>query len=115
MKSKGSVAALAKRLQEQGYLESGPSGRLAPGKRFFEREVVDSVRAGAPHPLAEVALGHISIDEHLIRNPSKSLLLKVKGDSMVDAGLMEGDVVVVQRGSPQLNRQWKACLACSRG
>jgi SOS regulatory protein LexA len=100
LKSKGSVAAMAKRLQERGYIESGPSGRLAPGKRFFEREIVDSVRAGLPHAATDVALGKLSIDEHLIRNPSKSLLLKVKGDSMVDAGLMEGDVVVVQRGSP---------------
>jgi len=100
LKSKGSVAAMAKRLKEQGYIESGPSGRLAPGKRFFEREVVDSVRAGLPQPAFETPLTSLSIDEHLIRNPSKSLLLKVKGDSMEDAGLMEGDVVVVQRGSP---------------
>ena len=100
LKSKGSVAALARRLKDEGYLEAGPSGRLASGKRFFEREVLDSVRAGLPHPASEAPLATLSIDEHLIRNPSKTTLLQVKGDSMQDAGLMEGDVVIVQKGAP---------------
>lgn len=40
LKSSSFVAALAKRFKERGYLESGPTGCLAPAKRFFEREVV---------------------------------------------------------------------------
>lgn len=100
LKSSSSVAALAKRFKERGYLESGPTGRLAPAKRFFEREVVDTVRAGTPHPAFGNPLRTLSIDEHLVAIPSKSVLLEVRGDSMEDAGLFEGDIVVVQKGAP---------------
>ena len=42
----------------------------------------------------------ITIDEHLISHPSKTVLIKVKGDSMIDAGIHPGDTVVVEkRGS----------------
>lgn len=100
LKSSSSVAALAKRLKERGYLDSGPTGRLAPAKRFFEREVADTVRAGTPHPAFGNPLKTLSIDEHLVAIPSKSVLLEVRGDSMEDAGLFEGDIVVVQKGAP---------------
>lgn len=92
LRSTSSVSALAGRLKEQGYLEAGPSGRLAPGPRFFERALLDAVgsRAGAA----------LSVDDHLVPVPSKSVLLRLKDDSMKDAGLLEGDMVVVQKGAP---------------
>ena len=39
-----------------------------------------------------------SIDEMLVRVPSKTMLIKVKGDSMIDAGIHEGDMLVVEKG-----------------
>ena len=41
----------------------------------------------------------MSIDNYLVRNPSKTVLITVKGDSMIDAGLRDGDVVVVEKSA----------------
>jgi SOS regulatory protein LexA len=96
--SKASVASLVLRLKAEGFVESTPDRRLKPGRRFFERPVAESVQAGLPRPVPDViAPDTITIDERLIPNPSKTVLIKVKGDSMIDAGIHEGDLVVVEK------------------
>jgi len=97
LKSKSSVAALVARLKLAGFLEATPDKRLKPGPRFFERTLADSaVRAGLPHP-ADSGSATLTIDEYLIERPSSTVLVRVKGDSMIDAGIHEGDIVVVER------------------
>jgi repressor LexA len=45
----------------------------------------------------------ISLDNYLIRDKNTSYLLEVKGDSMIDAGIQEGDLVIVERkGEPKI-------------
>ena len=61
LSSKASVAEMAKRLKAEGFLDSAPDRRLKPGKRFFEREVAESVRAGMPSPAADTRPDGISI------------------------------------------------------
>ncbi len=97
LNSKASVADLVLRLKAEGFVESTPDRRLKPGKRFFERAVTESVQAGLPTPVPDIAPDMITIDEHLISNPSKTVLIKVKGDSMIDAGIHPGDTVVVEK------------------
>lgn len=99
LSSTSSVAALVKRFKARGLLESGPTGRVMPGPKFFCREILGSVRAGAPHPEAETLLGSVDVGALLIPTPSRSVLLRIKGDSMQDAGLLEGDTVVVEKGA----------------
>jgi len=101
LNSKASVASLVQRLKAEGFVESTPDRRLKPGQRFFERPVAESVQAGLPTLAPDmIAPETITIDERLIPNPSKTVLIKVKGDSMIDAGIHEGDLVVVEkRGS----------------
>ncbi len=97
LKSKSPVAALIARLKLQGYLESTPEKRLKPGRRFFERPIFDSVQAGAPRQADESRYDTVSIDEYLVEQPSSTVLINVKGDSMIDAGIMPGDTVVVDK------------------
>ncbi len=97
LKSKSPVAALVARLKLQGFLESTPEKRLKPGRRFFERPIFDSVRAGLPSPAGDTRHDTLTIDEHLVSHPSKTVLLTVKGDSMIDAGILAGDTVVVEK------------------
>jgi SOS regulatory protein LexA len=99
-KSKSPVAALIARLKLQGFLEATPEKRLKPGKRFFERPIFDSVRAGSPHPAGDARYDTLTIDEFLVRHPSSTVLVTVKGDSMIDAGIMPGDTVIVERRGP---------------
>ncbi len=98
LKSKSSVAALVARLRLAGHLEATPDRRLKPGPRFFERVLADSVRAGFPHPADDSAKDTLALDAFLVENPSRTVLVRVKGDSMIDAGIHPGDIAVVERG-----------------
>jgi repressor LexA len=97
LKSTSSVSALLARLKESGYLEA-KDRRLRPGARFFERPLVQSrVAAGLPAMAFDAPAEGLAIDAHLVRRPSRTFLIAVKGDSMIDAGLMPGDTLVVER------------------
>lgn len=97
-KSKNAVTALVARFKLQGYLESTPDNRLKPGKRFFERVMAEStVQAGFPSPAIGDRQDSLSIDDYLIERPSQTVLITVKGDSMIDAGIVPGDVVIVEK------------------
>lgn len=98
LKSKSSVAALVARLKLAGFLESTPDRRLAPTRRFFARPVADSpVRAGLPERVDDAEGDALTIDDYLIEHPSQTVLVRVKGDSMIDAGILEGDLVVIEK------------------
>ena len=99
LRSKSSVHALVARLKLAGYLDTSPGNRLKPGKRFFERTIADSVRAGLPQPADDSSQEVLTLDEFLIERPSRTVLVRVKGDSMVDAGIHEGDIAVVEKGA----------------
>lgn len=102
LRSKSSAAALANRLKLAGLLTATPDRRLAPTEAFFARPVVDTVRAGLPQPANDPGQEQLAIDHYLVERPSRCVLLVVKGDSMQDAGLLEGDHIVVDRGRPAL-------------
>jgi len=98
LKSKSSVAALVARLKLAGFVESTPDRRLAPTSRFFARPLAASpVHAGMPDAIADGAAEALTIDDYLIERPSQTVLIRVKGDSMIDAGIFEGDLVVVEK------------------
>lgn len=99
LKSKSSVAALVARLKLQDFLEVTPDKRLKPGGRFFERPLADSVRAGFPSPANDARHDTLTIDEYLVERPSQTVLVTVKGDSMIDAGIHPGDIVAVEKKS----------------
>ncbi|MGC1818546.1 MAG: LexA family transcriptional regulator [Casimicrobiaceae bacterium] len=99
LRSKSSVAALVARMKLAGYLESTPDRRLAPTKRFFARPLATgTVRAGLPDPVDDDAQADtVTLDDYLIERPSQTVLVRVKGDSMIDAGIFDGDLVVVEK------------------
>ena len=98
LRSKSSVAALVARLKLAGFLEATPDRRLAPTRRFFARPLaVQPVRAGLPEASDDAVAEALTIDDYLIERPSETVLIRVKGDSMLDAGIFEGDLVVVEK------------------
>ena len=99
LSSTSSVFALVSRLSEAGYLER-KDGRVAPGKKFFARPVVGPIRAGLPQPMTQEEPELITLDEYLIEQPNRTTLHRVKGESMRDAGILDGDLVVVEHNSP---------------
>ncbi len=98
LRSKSSVAALVARLKLAGFLDATPDRRLAPTKRFFERPLAEApVQAGLPNTVDSQSVDALTIDDYLIPRPSQTVLVRVKGDSMSDAGILEGDLIVVEK------------------
>ncbi len=60
--------------------------------------ILGLVEAGWPSPAEEELRDTLSLDEFLVQNPDASFLLKVSGDSMTGAGILPGDMVIVNRG-----------------
>ena len=100
LKSKSSVAAMVARLRLAGFIDATPDKRLAPTKRFFDRPLaVAPVQAGLPNPIDDAQSDALTIDDYLIERPSQTVLVRVKGDSMTDAGILDGDLVVVEKAA----------------
>ena len=57
--------------------------------------IVGQVAAGSPVLAVESIEGSIAIDSSYLKRPESSFALKVKGDSMINAGVFEGDLVIV--------------------
>jgi SOS regulatory protein LexA len=97
-KAKNAAAMLVGRLEEAGYLQRTPDKRLTPTNRFFERpRSLAFVRAGMPEEAHDTSADMVSLDSMLVRTPSKTFFVPIKGDSMMDAGLLEGDTAICER------------------
>ena len=60
-------------------------------------KLLGRIQAGFASPAEEDAADIISIEEFLLRDKEASYLLRVQGDSMKDAGILDGDLVVFER------------------
>lgn len=54
--------------------------------------------AGFPTPAEEELQDMLSLDEYLIPRPKSSFMVRVSGDSMTEAGILPGDLVIVEKG-----------------
>lgn len=98
--SKSAVKKVLERLEGGGMLERTPDGDWAPSERFFDRAIATQpVPAGMPISADSDIHEQITIDRFLIQQPAKTVLIRVKGDSMVEAGIHDGDLAVVERKS----------------
>jgi repressor LexA len=62
--------------------------------------IIGRVAAGSPIMAEENVEGSIVIDPGFLKKDADSFALKVKGDSMIEAGIFEGDLVII---SPRAN------------
>jgi SOS-response transcriptional repressor LexA len=56
-----------------------------------------SSRGGFPSPAEEELADSMTLDEFLIPNHERTILLTMSGDSMIDAGIRDGDLLLVER------------------
>ena len=103
VRSKSVVHFWVNKLLAKGLLEKDSRGFLKPLRRSLALPVVGEVAAGFPSPAEEELRDIISFDEYLVTRPESSFLLKVSGDSMEGEGIMEGDLVIVERGREPRN------------
>lgn len=96
-KSKNAVAKLINKLIDEGVLAKDSTGHLIPNKLIGEVPLLGLVEAGFPTVAEEELLETLNIDEYLIRDKNSTYLLEVKGESMIEAGIHEGDLVVAEK------------------
>jgi repressor LexA len=101
LSSKGTTYKLVERLVALGLVERDDKGRLLPGPQFQAVQLLGTVEAGWPSPAEEELLDTMSLEEFLIERPDNTYMLRVQGDSMIEAGIMPGDMVLVERGVPE--------------
>ncbi|MFG6429786.1 LexA family protein [Roseateles sp. LYH14W] len=104
-RTKAAAFKLMDRLTASGHVNRVAGGRLAPGPNFFRFEFSDDeVRAGIDLDRAGSGLlQEQSLSELLGARPSRTILVRVRGESMVSAGILSGDVAVVETGAQAVN------------
>lgn len=55
------------------------------------------VQAGFPSPADDYIEDKIDLNKHLIKKPSATFLVRASGDSMINAGIRDGDLLIVDR------------------
>ena len=66
--------------------------------------LLSRISAGFPSPADDYIENNLSLSELLIRNHLSTFLMKTSGDSMMDAGINDGDILVVDRSIEPKNR-----------
>lgn len=104
--SDNSILKHLKALQEKGYLEkedtprgikllSSVKEKLSAANNMVSLPILGFIPAGGPIITEENVIGSMSVGEELAKNGKDYFLLTVKGESMIDAGIFENDLVVV--------------------
>lgn len=70
----------------------------APEEAMFAQGVLEAVPAGFPSPSQGYFTGPVDLNRHLMRDPTATFVLRVSGDSMIGAGIFDGDELIVDRG-----------------
>lgn len=92
-RSKNAVSKLVEKFVEAGVVTKDKMGKLIPSNLFDEVPLLGSVKAGFPSSVEEVR-ETMNIEEFLIDKDRESYLLEVDGESMIDAHIAPGDMVV---------------------
>jgi repressor LexA len=98
LRSKNAVFKFVAKLEKLKVLGKDGKGRLLPLAFAKPVRVLGTVEAGFPSPAEEELVDTLSLDEFLIQNREATFLLKVSGDSMSGAGILPGDMVIVDKG-----------------
>lgn len=96
-RSKNAVFKLIGKLVEDGVVRKDPQGHLVPRQLNLGIPLLGLVEAGFPSAAEEELLDVMDFDEYLTPNKESSYILRVKGDSMIEAGIQPGDMVIAER------------------
>ncbi len=97
-KSKNAAVKLVQKLLETGFLEKDRGGKLLPGPLMTGIPLLGTVEAGFPSAAEEELIDTMNLDDFLIEKKEATFMLTVSGDSMIEAGILPGDMVLAERG-----------------
>lgn len=70
----------------------------------------EGVSAGFPSPAADFTENNIDLNKELSKNPLATFYVKVNGNSMIDAGINDKDILVVDRSIEPRDNKIAVCL-----
>jgi DNA polymerase V len=76
----------------------GPVGGDERPEGLLARLAPEAVHAGFPSPAQGYYTGPVDLNRHLMRDPTATFIVRVSGDSMIGAGIFDGDELIVDRG-----------------
>ena len=71
--------------------------------------IKDGISAGFPSPAGDFEEARISLEKVLVKNKEATFYAKVSGESMKDAGLNDGDILVIDRSEEVKNNKIAVC------
>lgn len=69
----------------------------------------DGIKAGFPSPAQDYLSESIDLNKELVRNPASTFYGKVSGVSMIDEGIEEGDILVIDKSLEVRNKDLVVC------
>ena len=112
LKSTSSVHAHLETLEEKGYIRKDPTKPRAieilddtfnlSRRELVNVPIVGAVSCGAPILANENIEGYFPVPPEYLHN-KETFMLKVKGDSMINAGIFHGDLVLVEKANTAKN------------
>ena len=98
IKSKETIGKFIAKLKEEKFLDEAPDKKLIPSERFFELPISNNtVQAGALTQIYSEGGNHINIQNELVKRPSITEVIPVRGNSMIDENIADGDMVVIEK------------------
>ncbi len=95
-KSKNAVYRVITKLIAAGIVAKDKLGHIIPSAQFDELPMAGLVKAGLPAP-GEMLSDTLNIEDYMVRKREHTYLLEVDGDSMIDAHIADGDMVIAER------------------
>lgn len=114
LKSSSTVHSHLAKLEELGFIRRDPTKPRAieilngdeipiPQPNVVQVPIVGKVTAGLPILAQENIEDFFPVPENFVKGASKSFMLSVIGESMLNAGIYDGDLVLVQQTSSAIN------------
>lgn len=99
LRKKGFLKQIDKRPRTMGLTHTNP----ADSEDLMEIPILGSVAAGVPILAEENFDGNIVLHRSMLKKSKKYFALRVKGDSMSGAGILEGDTAIIEKQSTVRN------------
>lgn len=106
IKSTSTVHSYLARLEQKGYISRGQgksralrlvNGEDVVSKKMLRIPLLGKVTAGMPITAVENFEGYVEYPVAMAGNAEDLFALRVSGESMIDAGILDGDIVIVQK------------------
>ena len=92
------------------FEETGQGTALPEGTQTLPGMAQSEIHAGFPSPATDYMTQAIDLNKELVRHPAATFYGRVVGDSMIDAGVEEGDILVIDKSLEAQDGDMAVCF-----